>query len=83
MGAAARVKVLNMKRRHMKGITNLPKPTLRDGVVAGEADPAKCLLPVNAFIEYQKGDGRKYMWDNYFTQVSEAGAPAMEYRGQR
>lgn len=83
MGAAARVKVLNMKRRHMKGITNLPKPTLRDGFVAGEADPSKYLLPANAFIEYQKGDGRKYMWDNYFTQVSAAGAPAMEYRGQR
>jgi len=28
MGAAARVKVLNMRRRFMKGITNLPKPTI-------------------------------------------------------
>lgn len=83
MGAAARVKVMNMKRRHMKGITNLPKPTIKGGVVVGEADPAGYLLPSAAFGEYQRGAGRKYMWDNYFTQVSAGAGPAMEYRGQR
>ena len=83
MGASARVKVLNMKRRYMKGITNLPKPTLKNGVVSGEADASKCLLPSAAFGAYQRGEGRAHFWDNYFTQVSGAGAPAMEYRGER
>ena len=69
MGSAARVKVLNMKRGIMRGITDLPKPTLRDGVVAGEADRSQCLLPAAAFAAYQRGAGRKHTWDNYFSSV--------------
>ena len=67
----------------MKGITNLPKPTLKNGVVAGVPDPTKVLVPTNDFIAFQRGDGRKYMWDNYFTAVKDAPKEGMEYRGHR
>ena len=103
MGAAARVKVLNMKRKFMKGITckyivrcrlinfdffpclELPKPVLQNGAVGADPDPKKQLLSANDFLEYQKGDARQYMWDNYFEDVAEGkeAKGSVQYRGQR
>ena len=58
-------------------------------MVGGDPDPKKRLFPTEDFIEFQRGDARLYMWDNYFTDVSEDAYGSDEvrgtlrYRGQR
>ena len=63
----------------------LPKPVLKGGLVGGDPDPKKRLFPTEDFIEFQRGDANYYMWDNYFTDVSEENEVrgTIEYRGQR
>ena len=58
---------------------------LKDGAVGGDPDPKKQLLSANDFLAFQKGDARQYMWDNYFTDVSDAkeAKGSVQYRGQR
>jgi len=85
MGAQARIKVMKMKRDLMREIAckfyfifnqiftiDLKRPCFKDGKVSENPDPKKTLLTKDEFIDYLKGDSKKYMWDNYLTSIENA-----------
>ena len=45
------------------------RPCFKDGKVSENPDPKKTLMTRDEFIDYLKGDSKKYMWDNYLTNI--------------
>ena len=50
----------------------MKRPCFKDGKVSENPDPKKTLLTKDEFIDYLKGDSKKYMWDNYLTSIENA-----------
>lgn len=53
----------------MKEIAFLKRPCFKNGKVSENPDPKKTLLSEEELMNYWKGDSKKYMWDNYLTNI--------------
>ena len=63
---------------------DLKKPLLAHGKLTSDPDPQKAMMTQDEFEHFYKTEGKKYMWDNNFSDVSEAGQDLKkQYRGQR
>ena len=49
---------------------DLKKPILKDGKFTEDPDLKKSLMPRNEFSTWYKQNGNKYMWDNYYEDLS-------------
>ena len=47
----------------------LKRPCFKDGKVSENPDIKKTLMTRDEFSNYLKGDSKKYMWDNYMTNI--------------
>jgi hypothetical protein len=60
----------------------LKRPCFKDGKVSENPDPKKALMTREEFHNFMKNDSKKYMWDNYLTDI-ETVAGEKKYKGQR
>ncbi len=47
----------------------LKRPCFKDGKVSENPDPKKALMTREEFSIYIKNDSKKFMWDNYLTDI--------------
>lgn len=72
-----------MKRRLLKGITDLRKPCINNGVmVAQSEDPNDAMMTSNELVALNQKTRSLYIWNNYWTPITDPSGTKYEYKGQ-
>jgi hypothetical protein len=71
-----------MKRRLLKGITDLRKPAIVNGVIVAQSeDPRDAMMTSNELVELNKKTRSLYIWNNYWTPITDPTGTKYTYKG--